>query len=140
MGLRTKIDIAVSVGFDNSLDDGPFDRDLSEMLDTMDHALPFVLTLAPSATDIEVVFSAEVTQGYFLYLEADGEIDFKLDATDALRIRHLSRMCDPSSSNAPNLKARCATTEKFTRLFLTNPSSLVARQVRGVVVGDLTTT
>lgn len=136
MSLRTKIDIACTVGFDNDLSDTGFERELSEMLDTMDHMKSATYTLAASAADVPVSFD-DVVQGQFLYIEGTSDFSFRIDAlaNDLIPVR---RMVNPASSNAPNVKAYFVSTLLFSALYLTNPSATDEVRIKVCIVGDLT--
>lgn len=87
MGVRVQTTIGLSVGFGASLDDCIFQRDLSELIDTLDHASSFAMTLAASAADIEVPMG-DIAAGRLLYVEAEGEIEVNLSGvgTDPILI------------------------------------------------------
>lgn len=137
MSLRTKIDVGVIVGFDNACDDTAFERSLTEMLDTCERVTTQTIQLAASEANTQISLG-DVAQARMLYLEADGEIVYRIDGTGN-QARTLSRMVQPSSTQAPNLKAYVLTTEVFSSLYVSNPSSTEVRRLKICIVGDLVT-
>ena len=137
MGVRTQSTIGFSVGFGASLNDCAFGRDLSELLDTLDHVSSAVFTLAADDADIEVSMG-DVTQGRMLYVEAEGEVEVNLSGTGTDPIV-VTRPIDSSSSSASDVKAYLLTTATFSSVHLTNPSSTESVRVRICIVGDLVT-
>lgn len=137
MGLRTKVDIQVAIGFDNDLDDTAFERALTELLDTTERVVTQNVSLDPSEADTPVSFG-DVASARLVYIEADGEITYKVDGIGN-QARVLSRMVQPSSTQAPNLKAYALMTEVMTSLHVTNPSATDVRKLKVCIVGDLTT-
>jgi len=73
MGVRTNVDLTVQIGQDNQLSDLVFDRDITAVLDTLDHATAIVATLVTGETNFVVPFG-DVAQARLVYIEADGEI------------------------------------------------------------------
>lgn len=137
MGVRVQTTIGLSVGFGASLDDCIFQRDLSELIDTLDHASSFAMTLAASAADIEVPMG-DIAAGRLLYVEAEGEIEVNLSGvgTDPILI---TRPIAPASASAGDLKGYLLTTATYTSVHLTNPSVTESVRVRVCLVGDLVT-
>lgn len=74
MGVRTSVDLAIQVGFDNGLDDLAFDRNLSEVLDTMEDVQSGSGSLAAGVTNRQLDLG-DVQQGRLLYVEADGPLE-----------------------------------------------------------------
>lgn len=74
MGIRASTTLSLQVGQDNSLDDIIFDRDISEMIDTLEHAVAHKLTLDALEDDVDVSFG-DVAQARLIYIEADGEFE-----------------------------------------------------------------
>jgi len=74
MGLRTSTELTLKVGLENALDDLVFDRDLSEILDTLEHGAIHKLTLEAGTTNWAVPFG-DVLQARLVYVEADGEFE-----------------------------------------------------------------
>lgn len=132
MGVRTSVEIGVSVGFGASLDDLVFQRDVSEVLDTLDHASAFVITLAGAEADTQIPFG-DVTQPRMLYLEANGDVTVKLNGTggDSILVKQ------PTSDSTSTTPAYLLTTAQFSTLHLTNPDASNSVRVRIVIVGDL---
>jgi hypothetical protein len=75
MGLRTKTELSIEVGLDNALDDLVFERDVSEVLDTLDRHCSKTILLEASTTNLNVPFAVDVAQARLIYIEADGEIE-----------------------------------------------------------------
>lgn len=84
MGIRTLIELSLQVGMDNRLDDGSliFDRDIEELLDTMDNAQPGTGTLGAGETNRSLPLGA-IAQGRLLYLEAAGDINVYINGVAA---------------------------------------------------------
>jgi hypothetical protein len=137
MSLRTKVDFQVAIGFDNRLDDTAFERSLTELLDTCEHVVTQTIALDPNASDVPVSFG-DVTQARLAYIEADGEITYRVNGIGQ-QSRMLSRMAPPLNTQAPNLKAFALMTEVMTSLFVSNPSATDVRRLKVCIVGDLTT-
>lgn len=74
MGVRTKTELSVEVGQDNTLDDSLFERSFTEVLDTLDHATSQIITLNASTTNLAVDLGS-VTQARIVYIESDVEIE-----------------------------------------------------------------
>ena len=74
MGVRTKTELSVEVGIDNSLDDCLFERSFTELLDTLDHATSQKITLAASTSNLPLDFG-DVTQARLIYIESNLEIE-----------------------------------------------------------------
>jgi hypothetical protein len=72
MGLRTKTEVTVEVGLENALDDRVFERDLSEVLDTLERHSSKTILLEAGTTNLPIDFG-DVAQGRLVYIEADGE-------------------------------------------------------------------
>jgi hypothetical protein len=72
MALRTHTQVSLQVGLDSATDDLVFDRDICELLDTLDHAAAHVLLLEAGTTNYSVPFG-DVAQGRLIYIEGDGE-------------------------------------------------------------------
>lgn len=135
MGVRTQTIIGLSVGFGASLDDTIFQRDLSELLDTLDHASAQVLTLAGAEADTEVSMG-DVTAGRLLYVEAEGEVEVNLSGTGTDPIV-VTRPISSASSSASGVKAYLLTTCTFSSVHLTNPDATNTVRVRVLIAGDL---
>jgi len=73
MGVRTNVELTVQIGQNNQLSDLLFDRDLTSLLDTLDHATAIVATLVSAETNFVVPFG-DVAEARLVYIEADGEI------------------------------------------------------------------
>lgn len=69
---RVQMEVSTQVGQDNSLTDCLFHRDFSQFTDALDHASSSQLVLA--AGESQSVDFGDVTEGRYLYLEADGEL------------------------------------------------------------------
>lgn len=137
MSLRTKIDIQIAVGWDNNLDDTAFERALTEMLDTTERVVTQNVSLAALEADTPVSFG-DVASARLIYIEADGEITYKLGGIGQ-QARVLSRMVQPTSTQAPTLKAYALMTEVAASLHVTNPHATEVRKLKVCIVGDLTT-
>jgi hypothetical protein len=74
MGVRTNVELTVQLGQNNQLVDFIFERDLTALLDTLDHATAIVATLADAETNFVVPFG-DVAEARLVYIEADGEVD-----------------------------------------------------------------
>jgi hypothetical protein len=72
MGVRSSVELTVQLGQDNQLVDKLFERDLTEVLDSLDHATVVSATLASGETNFVVPFG-DVTEARLIYIEADGE-------------------------------------------------------------------
>jgi len=137
MGVRTSVEIGIQVGMEASLDDTVFSRDVSELLDTLDHAVVQVITLAGGEANYQVAFG-DVTQPRTLYIEAEGDVDVKLwgSGGQAIEVR---RPIDPAASGAEDVLAYLLMTGTFTSLHLTNDDATNSARVRVLIVGDLVT-
>jgi len=135
MGVRTQTTIGLSVGFGASLDDSIFQRDLSELLDTLDHASAQVITMAGAEADTEISMG-DVADGRLLYVEADGEVEVNLSGTGTDPIL-VTRPISSASSSAYGVKAYLLTTATFTSVHVTNPSATSSVRVRVLIAGDL---
>lgn len=136
MSLRTKIDIQVTVGFDNDIEDTAFERALTEMLDTCERVVTQTVRLAALEADTAISFG-DIAQARCIYIESDGEITYKINGTGN-QARSLARMVSPSSTQAPDLKAYALMTEIATSLHVTNPHATEGRSLKICIVGDLT--
>lgn len=74
MGVRTRVKLTVEVGPENSLDDALFERDLEELLDTMEDANTETFQLAAGETNRSMDLG-DVQEVRLVYIEADGEVD-----------------------------------------------------------------
>jgi len=74
MGVRTRVKLSVEVGPENSLDDCLFERDLEELLDTMEdsNSQTFELSGGEVARSISL---GDVQDVRLIYIEADAEIN-----------------------------------------------------------------
>lgn len=135
MAVRVNLDLALQVGLDTNLDDLAFDRDLAQLLDTLDHVVVQVRTLAPSETDTEIDLG-DVTSPRLVFVEADGDVVVKLGGIggDALTV---SRPASPT--NTDDIKAWIAGTVVVPSIHVTNPSATDSVRVRIAIVGDLVT-
>lgn len=135
MGVRTHIELSVNAGFGASLDDTLFQRDVSELLDTLDHAVAQVITLAGGEADYEVNFG-DVTQPRLVYVEAEGDVDVKLwgSGGQAVAVR---RPIDPASSSAADILSFLLMTGTFTSMHITNADATNSVRIRVLIVGDL---
>lgn len=135
MSLRTSLEIALAIGFGNSLTDTAFEREKTELLDTLSRICSGQRALDINATDVEIDMGG-VSQGRLLYIEADSEFQFKLDdiASDPITVR---RMINPASSAADTTCAYVLITADFGSLYITNLSATAALSVKYCIVGDL---
>lgn len=74
MGVRTNSEVSFQIGQDNTLDDFLFERDFTQLLDTLDHAASHKITLIASEQDYDVPFG-DVADARIVYIEADGEFE-----------------------------------------------------------------
>jgi len=137
MGVRSFVELSVQIGVGASLDDKIFDRDVSELLDTLDHATVQVITLA-EAEALFAVGLGDVTAPRLLYIEAEGDIDVRLwdSGGQAIAVR---RPIDPLSSSAADVLAFLLLTGTFSSIYLTNASATNSVRVRVMIAGDLVT-
>lgn len=82
MGLRTNIELTVQFGQDNALVDPFYDRSFTQLLDTLDHGVSHVITMAAAETNFIVPFG-DVAIARILYVEADGELNVTLGGAAA---------------------------------------------------------
>ncbi len=137
MGLRTQVEFAVAIGFANALNDTAFEREVTELLDTMERVSSGQTRLAESAALIALPMGG-VTTGRLLYLEASAECLVRLNGSGNDPIS-LKRMVDPASTQASRLVAYLLLTAEFTSVHLSNESTTAVVDVRYCIVGDLTT-
>lgn len=138
MSVRTVIELSMIVGFGASTEDSLWERDFSQVDDTLDHAISFKRTLPASAApqpDVEVPLDG-ITDIRCVYIEADGEVQIKFFGTsgDALS---LERPIDPASSSAAEKKAVFCAHISPASIHIVNPSETTDVNVRVCVVGDL---
>ena len=74
MGVRTSVSIMVQAGLENSLDNLVFDRDLAEILDTLDKAASLVGDVDYAEGNVPLD-KQDIDTIRFLYIEADGDLD-----------------------------------------------------------------
>lgn len=135
MSLRTLYELSLQVGFENSLDDCAFERELSEQFDTLDHVVSGVRTLGTAETDT-VVDLADVTAPRLVYIEGDGDFEVRLNGASETLLA-VSRPA--SGTSATGLKAVFFATVEATSIRVSNPSASNTVIIRYVVAGDLTT-
>lgn len=73
MGRRTNVDITFQIGKDNSLTNLQLEESLQQLLDTLEHATVYDVTLDALETNHQVPFG-DVAGCRLLYIEADGAI------------------------------------------------------------------
>lgn len=134
MGTRTQIEMSINAGFEASLEDTIFQRDVSVLCDTLDHASVFVYTLDGDEALVPVSFG-DVTEPRLLYIEAEGDIDVRLWGSGGQAIE-MRRPIDPASSDAATYISYLLFTGTFTSIHLTNDTDNSCR-VRILIVGDL---
>lgn len=137
MSLRVSLELALAVGFGNALDDTAFEREKTELLDTLDNVESGTRLIAAEAVDEEIGMGG-VTQGRMLYIEADGEFSVKFSSNDPVGVT-CKRMIDPTSTAAENTCAYFLATAQFSEVFISNPSTTTAIRIKFCIVGDLTT-
>lgn len=135
MGIRTHVEVSVTAGLGATIEDVIFNRDISELLDTLDRATAMVVTLAGGETDFAVSLG-DIAQGRMIYVEADGEVDVKLFGAGGTALP-VKRPINPASSSAADVIAYLLATCQFTSLHLTNPDATNSVTVRVLIVGDL---
>ena len=74
MGVRTKTELSVEVGLDNTLDDSLFERSFTEVLDTLSHATSQKLTVAAGTTNLSLDLG-DVAEVRLIYIESNLEIE-----------------------------------------------------------------
>lgn len=99
MGLRTKVELGVCAGLENSLDDLVFERDLSSLLDTLDRHVSQTVLLEAGTTDLEIDLG-DITEARLIYIESDLEIEVALGGVAAL-----GAVVDGSGGTFPTLFA-----------------------------------
>ncbi len=82
MGLRTNVELTVQFGQNNALTDPFYDRSLTQLLDTLDHGVSHVITMAAAETNFVVPFG-DVATARLIYVEADGELNVTLGGAAA---------------------------------------------------------
>jgi hypothetical protein len=139
MSVRTLIELSISAGFGTSTEDTLFERDFSQLDDTLEHALSFTRTLPASGTppDVEVPLDG-ITDIRLVYIEADGELQVKLFGTDGDALS-LERPIDPTATSAGEKKAVFCAHISPASIHLVNPSATDDVNVKVCVVGDLVT-
>lgn len=84
MGLRTNVELSVQIGQDNALSDLLFDRDLQQLLDTLEHGVSHQITLDAAETNYVVPFG-DVEIARLLYIEANAEVSVTLGGSVATK-------------------------------------------------------
>lgn len=79
MSVRTQVKISIAVGGDNDLDNCLFDRDLEELVDTLEDSKDETGLLAAGETNRSIDLG-DVQQVRLVYIEADAEIDVSFGA------------------------------------------------------------
>ena len=80
MGVRTKVDVSLAVGAENSLDDCLFDRSVSELVDTLEDSVSSTGTLAASENSRQLDLG-DIQEVRLVYIEADGELEVYFGGT-----------------------------------------------------------
>ncbi|MDQ3169795.1 MAG: hypothetical protein M3Q55_06630 [Acidobacteriota bacterium] len=137
MGVRTLIEISVTAGFGTSIEDSFFERDFSQLDDTLDKGKATARTIVANAVDVEIPLEG-ITDIRFVYIEADGELSVKLFGTGGA-VLSLERPIDPGAESAGEKKAVFAAHINPVSVHLSNPSPTNSINVRVLLVGDLVT-
>lgn len=135
MSLRTSINLALAVGFDNALDDTLFERAHDELVDTLSKGVSVTRLVPANTADMQIDFGG-ITEARLIYIESDTEISFKLNGTGTTAIA-LKRLTNPTSTLAPTLCAYALLTVSATSLYLSNASLTTVANVKVCIVGDV---
>lgn len=145
----TRIVAALSVKYTEDLDQLYKLADYQRVLDDSEAGRQAggLVSLAPNASDIQVLFTPEVTNArYVLVLVRSGEANVKLNSTGAYPIplaplpaasaEVLSTYQKTSQPGVLFMGPLTNTTAPLTTLYLSNPSPTVAAEVTVLIVGE----